>query len=171
MQDIREGLGRVHRLKKSRIDLVRKAINLDEFFRLLLLTILEPEKLARIELDIQPQLRQISADPRQLFRMVNSLLNNALEASFAATPVKLEVRETSGFVRISVYQQGPGFPPEKTDMLFACSHPDKHRGDLRPWRALAFVGKYAEAHGGHVFICSNLGKGVNIAVYLPTEPH
>lgn len=170
MENILDGLERrPHQLKKHQIDLNCTAINLDEFFHLLLLTIIEPERLGRIELDIQPQLRQISADSRLLFRIVNTLLNNALEDSFINTAVTLKAREVPGFTRISVHQQGPGFPPEKIDTLFARNHPDRRRGDLRPWRSLPMLGKYTKAHGGHMFVCSHPGEGVSIAVYLPAQ--
>ncbi len=59
---------------------------------------------------------QVVGDPEQLRRAVRNLLDNA--ARHAHRTVRVALRETSGFVELTVTDDGPGIPPDARDRIF-----------------------------------------------------
>ena len=102
--------------------------------------------------------------------MLLNLLINASEALSSGDQVLVCTADNVNYegqvmVEISVADNGPGMPPEKTAMLFEPSESgstDAARGIGLP-TSLAAV----RAMGGHLVCRSRLGEGTTFAILLP----
>jgi two-component system phosphate regulon sensor histidine kinase PhoR len=157
----------VARLEGHPIELDRKPVHLDRFLPSLLQDSRTPQNLNRFKLQIQPDLPPVDADPDKLRRVITNLLDNAVNYSEEYSPIVIETGATAGFVRISIQDQGKGLPPKKISTLFNRFD----RGERRGWEGyglgLYVVRLLTEAHGGHVFVCSEPEKGSTFSIYYP----
>lgn len=111
------------------------------------------------------------ADPELLGRVLQNLVDNALEHAPAKSSVRIEAREESGWIRIAVRDEGPGIPPEMRDRVFepyvqmqsgASTH---HAGR---GLGLSFCRLAVEAHGGEIWIESNEPQGSRVCFRIPS---
>jgi signal transduction histidine kinase len=116
----------------------------------------------------------VRGDRPALARMLGNLVDNALKyggGQGKKVSVSLERRGGEAFVRVS--DEGPGIPPDKQGRVFDRFYRvDEARAEAegRPAGSglgLSIVKAVAEAHGGHVELRSELGKGSEFAVRLP----
>ncbi len=118
-----------------------------------------------------PELPAVNADPERLERILVNLLSNALKYSPEGSPVELEAALEPGFVRLSVSDRGPGIAPEDLPHVF-----DRYfRGKATAKAEGVGLGLYTtrmlvEAHGGRVWVESEVGKGSRFQVMLPLAP-
>lgn len=134
---------------------------------------LEPaiaDKQARIDLAIDPNL-VVEADPNRLDQVFFNLLENALKYGPARA---LSVRVTAVMgpdqVDISVEDNGPGIPASDLPHIFERFyrvHKDRSRDAGGTGLGLSIVKHIVHAHGGHVAVESDLGRGAAFHVYLP----
>ena len=69
--------------------------------------------------------------------------------------------------------QGPGIPPEDMDKLYGTFQTLGHQptgGERSTGLGLAIVKKIIDAHGGHISVDSEVGRGTTFVVVLPLEP-
>jgi signal transduction histidine kinase len=69
-------------------------------------------------------------------------------------------------VEISVRDDGPGIPPERTERVFEAYYTTKEKGS---GLGLAIVKHNAELYGGTVRVESELGKGAKFTVSFPAK--
>ncbi len=102
---------------------------------------------------------------RNAFR---NILENALAA--CEDPVEIEVAFQSvqlggaSAIQISLRDNGPGFPPQTTELAFNAFHTTKTHGT---GLGLAIVKRTVEEHGGRVAISSSRRGGAQIIITLP----
>ena len=102
--------------------------------------------------------------------MVN-LLGNALKFTQAGGEVKLSVAPTDEGVLISVTDNGPGIPPEDQARIFEKFGQAQTREEGRKHSTglgLTFCKMVAEAHGGRIWVESEVGKGSTFSVLVPS---
>lgn len=157
----------VNRLETHPIELHRRPVHLDRFLPTLLQDTATPKSLDRFVLQLPPELPAVDADPDQLTRVIVNLLDNAVKYSTAGSPILIETGAAAGFVRISVHDRGEGIAPEKIPSLLGRFERGERRGGDGFGLGLSIVRLLTEAHGGHVFICSEPGKGSIFTVYFP----
>ena len=92
-----------------------------------------------------------------IFRLIQDLLNNAVEHS-SASNVQINLDMGDDFVRVSVEDNGSGF--EFTDML---NSPDEDR------LGLATMRERVEMLGGQIQFDSSLGRGTKVSFELPVS--
>jgi len=120
-----------------------------------------------IEASIQPDLT-VEADPTRLEQALTNLVANSL--AHGSGPIAIEATGESGVVRISVRDDGPGFPPgllESATERFARG--DGRRDPSGAGLGLAIVRSIAEAHGGMVEVGNRPGGGALVTISLPRE--
>lgn len=110
-------------------------------------------------------------DPHSLRRVVDNLLTNANRASPPAgvVTVRVELVGSRPEIALSVFDDGPGFPPEFLPRAFdRFSRADRARTDgSGTGLGLAIVQAIARAHGGSVTAGNRNGGGAVVRVVLP----
>ncbi|HLZ31936.1 MAG TPA: ATP-binding protein [Chloroflexota bacterium] len=113
----------------------------------------------------------VSADPERIERVLTNLLTNALKYSPPRTPVVVGVAEAPAEAVVSVADQGAGIAPEELPRLFQRFT----RGRAGPKADVSGLGLglyiarlMVEAHGGHIRVESEVGKGSTFFFTLPT---
>jgi signal transduction histidine kinase len=123
----------------------------------------------RIQVQADEDLPRVSADPEKLERILMNLLSNSLKYSAPGTPIVLSVRRGDGEVVASVSDEGPGIDPADLPHLFDRYY--RSGKDRAPREGLG-LGLYitkglVEAHGGRIWVESEVGKGSTFSFTLP----
>jgi two-component system phosphate regulon sensor histidine kinase PhoR len=115
----------------------------------------------------------IVADEDKVDQILTNLTNNAIKYSPEGGTVTVRGAAENGAVKISVSDEGVGIPKEHLGKVF-----DRfHRVDNRDTRevggtgiGLFLVKHLVEAHGGEIWVESELGKGSCFTFTLPKTP-
>jgi len=124
----------------------------------------------RVKLAFQIPSKTIFAqgDRTRLQRVVASLLDNALKFSSVDEQVTLSLHESSNWVDVCVDDEGVGISEEDIQHVFERFYrSDQSRSTAGNGLGLSYVKSIVRAHGGHVFVRSELGKGSQFRVQLP----
>ena len=122
-----------------------------------------------IDLDLDPNLPVVTADPRGVNEVLMCLVVNALDATGPGGHVVLGTRATGdGFVELSVADDRPGIAPEHLDRIFEPFFTTKAVG-RGTGLGLPIARRMVEAHGGDISVAANPGRGVTFRVHLPQD--
>ena len=108
---------------------------------------------------------EIEADREHLYRVLNNLAQNAIEAG--AERVEVTARRLNGGIQVTVSDDGPGLPPRARDRLF---HP--FAGSARPGSTglgLAIARDLIRAHGGEIRLEHSTAEGTSFSFDLPMQ--
>lgn len=126
----------------------------------------------RVQLEAQAALPAALCDATRAAQVIGNLLNNALKYAPPGSLVRVDVRAAteSGFIQVSVADQGPGIPPEYRDQLF---HPFS-RLPMQVTGSVSGTGlglyiahSLVELHGGRLWLESLPGQGATFHVTFP----
>lgn len=112
----------------------------------------------------------IVGDPGRLQQALSNLVGNALKFTPTGGAVLVCADDDDGFVRISVVDSGPGLLREHVAHAFDPfwqSRPADRRGR---GLGLAIAKGIVEAHGGRIWIESELGRGTIVRFTVPKAP-
>jgi two-component system phosphate regulon sensor histidine kinase PhoR len=125
----------------------------------------------RFETPAQTQLAE--CDPDAIHQVMLNLLDNAVKFSHRGGSVEVSIQPGDKFMKVSVNDHGIGIPSAELPRLFERFYRvDKARSRELGGTGLglAIVKHIVEAHGGKVFIESELGKGSQFSFTLPSAP-
>lgn len=125
-----------------------------------------------IELDVPSAVTAV-ADEHQVRRIMEHLVSNALKYGGPKGNVNLRLADTDQGVQITVHDDGPGVPDAEREHIFesfrrgstGASSPSPGTGV-----GLALVKRFAELHGGWVWIEDDPMGGATFCVMLPHLP-
>jgi two-component system sensor histidine kinase BaeS len=122
-----------------------------------------------LAVDVPPDPVVIQADRKQIIRVLENLLDNALKFTPPGGTVTLELAGTPDSLRLSVTDTGIGIPEEDLPKLFSRFHRGRNAAAY-PGHGLGLVITKAivEDHGGQIEVESH-GEGTHVAVTLPRE--
>jgi nitrogen fixation/metabolism regulation signal transduction histidine kinase len=108
----------------------------------------------------------VFADSTQIRQVIHNLVQNAQDALAGKTEPKIEVRtEPAGaHVRLTVEDNGSGFPEEMMSRIFEPYVTTKPRGT---GLGLAIVKKIVDEHRGSIAIENHPARGASVSVLLP----
>ncbi|TLY21494.1 MAG: HAMP domain-containing protein [Nitrospirae bacterium] len=114
----------------------------------------------------------VPADGARIEQVLDNLLSNALKFSpeGATVSIRLLLEANTGVVHISVADTGPGIPPEDLPHIFERFYQGRaySKNTLAgSGLGLALAKKVVEAHGGQIWVESDLGKGTTVHFTLP----
>jgi two-component system OmpR family sensor kinase len=115
----------------------------------------------------------VIGDRNRLRQVVDNLLSNVRTHTPAQTPVHVIVTPETGFVDISVADEGPGISRADQERVFERfwrADPGRVRSRGGTGLGLAIVASLVQAHGGSVAVASEEGHGTTFTVRLPTAP-
>ena len=123
-------------------------------------------------IDLEPDLPLVIADRRRIVQVLGNLLSNAARYSHEASPIRVGAALESGYVSLSVSDEGRGVAPERMGQLFRkFSRNDGDDGEREIQGAglgLAICKGIVEAHGGRIYVESDgLGLGTKFTFTLP----
>ncbi len=119
---------------------------------------------------VQP-LPMVTLDAHRIEQVLNNLIGNAMKFSPPGSHVAVSAEATADSVTIRVTDQGPGIPAADLPNLFKPFTKATARGtagEKSTGLGLAIVGKVVAAHGGRIWVESEVGKGASFVVSLPT---
>ena len=111
----------------------------------------------------------LRCDPLRLEQVVTNLLSNAIKYSLSETAIEVTVEGDGDLAVISVTDQGVGITPADQARLF---EPFRRVGLSKEMVSGVGLGLYVvrrlvEAHGGHIEVASEPGRGSTFRVFLP----
>ena len=112
-------------------------------------------------------------DPRRLERVLLNLLSNAIKFAPGATRIEIAVESHPDGVVVSVRDEGPGIPPEALPRLFEQFYTGRTSSsshNIGTGLGLPIAKGIVEAHGGRIWVQSEVGKGATFRFSLPWEP-
>jgi two-component system sensor histidine kinase KdpD len=121
-----------------------------------------------VELALDPDLPQISADPVLLQRVLVNVLANAVRHSPPGIRVRIATSRLGGVAEIRVIDHGPGVEPDRRDDIFA---PFQRLGDTDNTTGLglglALSKGFTEGMGGTLTPEDTPGGGLTMVIALP----
>lgn len=114
---------------------------------------------------------EASIDPVRIRLLIKNLVQNALRYAEYQVSVSLEILETGW--QLDVADDGPGIPLDELDRLtepFYRVDPSRQRRTGGIGLGLHLCRLIAEAHGGHLAIHSQPGRGTRVRLQMPAPP-
>ncbi len=157
------------RSEAGQLQLERQPVSLPGFLEALKRSQATALPMERVELVMPPELPPVLADPSRLERILVNLLSNALKFSPPESPVTVCLERRGDEVITSITDRGPGIPPEDLPRLFqryyrAPAADERQRG---VGLGLYITRMLVEAHGGRIWVESEVGKGSTFSFSLP----
>jgi CheY-like chemotaxis protein len=124
----------------------------------------------RVDVDVDPELSHVVADPVRLRQVVYNLLSNAIKFSRERGRVALRLQpEGSESFRIEVEDAGIGIAPDAVARLFDVRD---GAGAAEPVSGVGLPAtkRIVEQQGGRISVQSALGRGSVFSVVLPRRP-
>ncbi|WP_245593310.1 sensor histidine kinase [Deinococcus frigens] len=109
-------------------------------------------------------------DPDRLKQVIINLVSNALKAGARTITLSSQPEEDGTEVRLSVTDDGPGIPGDQLDRLFGRFYrlEDSRSRDVGgAGLGLSIARGIVEAHGGRIWLESEVGRGTAAHVQLP----
>jgi signal transduction histidine kinase len=126
----------------------------------------------KIILNLPKTALRLNGDGRRIRQVVDNLIDNATKYSQVGSTVTIEARSQNSELVISVADQGIGIPRENLGKIFNRMFNLEHRLAQDPsglGLGLALCKALVEAHGGRIWVESELGKGSVFYFDLPQE--
>lgn len=151
-------------LRRTPIDLARLAGEVADQFT-------SPLERQRIRILAPAPGPLVSADAVRIERALMNVLQNALKYSPANAPVELEVRQIAGEALVAVIDHGAGIPVDELPRLFQrFSRIGRAATDPSGFGLGLYIARLiVEAHGGRVWVESEVGTGSRIGFALPAD--
>jgi PAS domain S-box-containing protein len=119
--------------------------------------------------DIPSTLPQVEADPERIGQVLSNLVGNAIKATPRGGQITVSASETSDDVRVTVTDTGTGISKEQLPQIFdrfwqAAHSTIRSRG---AGLGLPIARGIVQAHGGKLWVESELGSGASFHFTLP----
>ena len=165
-----EDLLEASRAEAGRLALSIKEVNLSEIIRntIAQMATLAPDHRFRLELPEEPVI--LHADPGRIEQVLRNLLSNAAKFSAPNTDITTHLMAERDRAIVSVSDQGAGIAREDIATLFLPFHRVRQAGgrEVKGVGLGLFISRsIIEAHGGEMWVQSELGKGSTFYFSLP----
>jgi two-component system sensor histidine kinase GlrK len=133
--------------------------------------LLADAKHVQLLVEASPQRAWVKADALRIEQVLDNLLSNALKFSSEGGVVKVQMKPDSqaGVLEVSVSDSGPGIAPEDLPHIFERFYQGRTKtkhSTAGSGLGLALAKKVVEAHGGRIWIESELKKGTTVRFIL-----
>ena len=124
----------------------------------------------QIAVEFPPDFPVIQGDARRLGQVLDNLISNAIKYSPEGGMITVRGKELTNGVQISVSDEGIGLDPAKQEMVFERFYRVDNaltRDTQGAGLGLYIVRSILEAHGGHIWVESEPGRGTTFNFELP----
>ncbi len=121
----------------------------------------------RLESRISSELPLLDVDRDRLLQVFDNLLSNAIKFTREGGTVRIEAEQDESWVRFSVADTGAGIPEELRAHLFDRFWQARSSDRRGLGLGLAIAKGLVEAHGGSIWVESQLGKGTAFYFTMP----
>ncbi len=126
----------------------------------------------KLTVDIPDDLPPVRIDENAMTLVLLNLVDNAVKYASEGKALHVSLAERGDRVLLMVKDRGPGIGPDERERIFDRFY-RAHSVRTRPIRGsgigLSLVKHIAEAHGGGVYVESEMGKGSTFTVWLPRD--
>ncbi|HEY3418681.1 MAG TPA: ATP-binding protein [Armatimonadota bacterium] len=158
----------VTRWEGGQLELKRETVALPRFLHDLLPRGSLAMELPRIQVEMPADLSPVCADAARLERILTNLLSNALKYSDPGTPVHLRAWQKDGMVVVAISDQGRGIAPVDVPHLFERFYRATGERKAEGIGLGLYISRVLiEAHGGRIWVESEVGKGSTFYFTLP----
>ena len=160
------------RLESGRYQMKKEPVNMRDLVDDALKHLRVPFRLKEIafETAIDSRLPDFPADREQLSWVITNLVSNALRYTPAGGKVTISAGRENGVVQVSVADSGRGIPAEALDSIFDKFVQVRQSTESTPGSVglgLAIAREVVEAHGGRIWVTSEVGKGSTFVFTIP----
>ena len=123
-----------------------------------------------IDLQVEPDLPDISADQSRMVQVLSNLVDNALLHTPAGGRILISARKDADSLELRVQDSGPGIAENELELVFERfyrSDPSRHRNAGGSGLGLAIAKSIVEKHDGRIWAESKPGEGTTIIIHLP----
>jgi signal transduction histidine kinase len=164
------------KIDAGRLELELRPTDIAELIRenLAFNSILANKKGSKLQFDARGSAPLLQLDSRRMQQVLNNLVSNALKFSVAGSTITISLRCGADELTIAVADQGQGIAADELCNLFKAYSRTRTRStanEKSTGLGLAIVRRIVEAHGGHIRVESELGRGSTFFVTLPMRPH
>ncbi|HOC56837.1 MAG TPA: ATP-binding protein [Verrucomicrobiota bacterium] len=131
------------------------------------LELLQPEldnRGLKLRTRLASQLPLTPIDPTQIQQLLVNLIKNAIQAMTRGGTLTLQTGEGADGVWVSIADTGSGIPQEQINRIFEPFYTTKEKGT---GLGLMIVQRIVRAHGGHLELESQTGRGTTFRIWLP----
>jgi signal transduction histidine kinase len=118
------------------------------------------------QLDLDPNLPPIAADPQLLHRALSNLVLNAMDAMPTGGTLTLRTRPAPDGATLEVSDSGIGLSSEECDRIFTPYYTSKQHGT---GLGLAIVQSVISDHHGKIGVRSQSNQGTTFLIELPSN--
>jgi two-component system nitrogen regulation sensor histidine kinase NtrY len=120
----------------------------------------------RAEVELDPRLPAVQADPEQISRALQNLVLNAMDAMPSGGTLRILTRQYNGTVILEISDTGQGLTEEECGRLFTPYYTTKRHGT---GLGLAIVQSVVSDHHGTISVVSAPGRGATFRIELPVN--
>jgi PAS domain S-box-containing protein len=121
----------------------------------------------RLESDVSPDLPPIRVDPPRIQQVLSNLVGNAIKFTPAGGEIVLRATPAEREACFVVADNGPGIPPDALPHIFGRFWQGKSSDRRGIGLGLAIAKGIVEAHGGRIWVESQVGAGSSFFFTVP----
>ena len=128
------------------------------------------QKNIAINLQIAPDLPEISADAGRMVQVLSNLVDNAISYIPAGGTITISAQVVGKNLEMKVQDSGPGIAENELERIFDRfyrSDPSRQRNESGSGLGLAIAKSIVEKHNGRIWAESKVGDGTTIVIQLP----
>ena len=163
----------VSRLQSGQIKLDKTDVRVDKMIERTVSDFRTQTAKHSFKLDFPPDFPAIQADYERLRQVLTNLISNAIKYSPREGKIMLSGRFDDEFVYVAVTDEGIGISPGEQNLIFERFYRVENALSRRTQGAglgLYLVKSVIDAHGGRIWVDSNLGQGSTFVFTLPRNP-
>jgi len=174
MKNMISNLLDINKMEEGKFNLRREEINCAAILNEVVVSmkVVVQQETKNIALSAPSVLPFVLADKDILKRIVSNLIGNALKFTPSGSTIEVSIRydQDAGYVVISVKDYGLGIPPDYLPRVFekfVQVESGQIQGRIGKGLGLTFCKMAVEAHGGKIWVESEVGKGSTFYFTLP----